>query len=104
MLTFFDREVIGCGVDQRLLTLWLAVVGEGIVEVEPEGAWLACHASENSLGLAKLVVGKKRGGGAKAGLELGGLDLKGGHFGGGFFAGLEVFTDADAGEPAGDSP
>ena len=82
----------------------LAVVGLGIVQVETERAGLIGQAPECGFSLTELVVGQKGGGGAQAGDDLGCLNHKGGFFRSSFFAGLEVLADADAGEPAGDSP
>ena len=55
------------------------------------------------LGLAELVVGKKRGGGANPGLSLPTWDFQGLTLGGGLGAGRKILTDARTVEPTGDT-
>ncbi len=70
VLALLEGDVSRDRIGQGLLAIWGAVVGQGKIEVERKRLGRISDAAERSLGLAELVVGQPRGGGANAGLGL----------------------------------
>ena len=104
VLALLEGDVSRDRIDQGLLAIWSAVVGQGKIEVERMRLGRVGEAAERSLGLAELVVGKKCGSAADVTGGLCGLRFKGSQFRSGLFARFEVLTDAEAVKPTGDSP
>jgi len=103
VLALLGGDVSRDRIDQGLLAIWSAVVGQGKIEVERKRLGRVGEAAERSLGLVKLGIGQPRGGGANAGLGLEALDFQGLTLGGGLGAGREILTDARTIEPTGDA-
>jgi hypothetical protein len=103
VLVGLRKLVILDGVGERLETLGLAVVGEGVVELERERAGLSGDAAERGLGLMELFIGQPGCGGADAGFGLEMLDFEGLLLGSGLGAAREVFADALSVEPTGNA-
>lgn len=70
VLALLEGDISRDRIDQGLLAIWSAVVGQGKIEVERKRLGRVGEAAEGSLGLVKLGISQPRGGGANAGLGL----------------------------------
>ena len=98
-----DGEEFRDGFRQKLLRDWLAIVGEREFDVEHQRMRTTVQPAKYRLGVMELIFCQPRGGSADAGFALEALDFEDLALGFGLWTSREVFTNAFAVQPAGNT-